>query len=49
MIILKIITAAVLSYIIVYHFLMSTRDKAIRKAKKEGKSWDEIYDKFYRY
>ena len=49
MIILKIITAITLSYIIVEHLLMSSRDKAIQRAKKEGKSWNEIYNEFYRY
>lgn len=49
MMILKIITAIVLSYIIVEHLLTSSRDKAIQRAKKEGKSWNEIYNEFYRY
>lgn len=48
-IILKIIVAIALSYITFNHLLMSPRDKAIRRAKKEGKSWNEIYNEFYRY
>lgn len=49
MLILKIIFAIVVSHWFVYGYLQTGRDKAIRKAKKEGKSWKEIYNEFYKF
>lgn len=48
MIILKIITAIVFGYLVGKSLYMTPREKAIQRAKKEGKSWQEIYDEFYR-
>lgn len=48
MVVLKIILAVVVSYWFVYEYLQTDRDKAIRKAKKDGKSWEEIYKEFYK-
>ena len=48
MLILKIIFAVAVSHLFVYRYLQTNRDKAIRKAKKEGKSWKEIYNEFYK-
>jgi len=49
MIILKIIFAIVFAHWFVYSGLRTSRDKAIAKAKRDGKSWEEIYDEFYKY
>lgn len=48
MIVVKIIVAIVLAHWLVYGCLQTDRDRAIRKAKKDGKSWREIYEEFYK-
>ena len=48
MLVLKIIFFFSFSYWFVYEYLQTDRGKAIRKAKKDGKSWEEIYKEFYK-
>ena len=48
MLVLKIIFAIVVSHWFVYGYLQTDKDKAIRKAKKDGKSWKEIDEIFYK-
>ena len=47
MIVLKTIAAIVFGYFVGKSLYMTPREKAIQKAKKEGKSWTEIYHEFY--
>lgn len=49
MTILKIIFAIVFANWLVNDYFRTSRDKAIAKAKRDGKSWQEIYDEFYKY